>query len=939
MGDYRKTLNLLETAFPMKANLPAREPQIVKRWQEMHLYERIRAESSGRPRFVLADGPPYANGRIHIGHAVNKVLKDIVVRSRTLLGYDAPFVPGWDCHGLPIELMVERELGRKEREVDAASFRAACHHYAETQILGQRADFERLGVLGDWDHPYRTMDAPLVAAELRALASLLRSRHLVRGTKPVHWCLDCESALAEAEVEYADHTSIALDVRFRVAEPARIEALASAGSGSHGLDWSIPIWTTTPWTLPANRAVCLNPEARYACLWVRGSAGDEGLILLESLAEPALKRYGLAQVAQVGIVVGATLTGLELMHPFYARQVPVVTGDHVELDVGTGAVHTAPAHGLEDFALGRHYGLPLDDLVDSQGRFRPNVEHLAGLSISAAGDAIEHLLSAHGTLLSRAEWQHSYPHCWRHKTPVIFRTTSQWFIPLEDGPLRSRSLDAIATVHWHPEWGLARMTQMVENRPDWCISRQRIWGVPLALWVQDETGALHPRSAELLEELAERIERDGVEVGLTAFDQPDASSIDRRGYHRIDDVLDVWLDSGLTHQTVLARRPELGWPADLYLEGSDQYRGWFQSSLITSVALQGQAPYRAVLTHGFTVDADGHKMSKSLGNVIAPQAVIDRLGADVLRLWVAGNDYRSELAVSDPILDQSADIYRRLRNTLRFLLINISDFDPIRHALPPADCLALDQWMLERVRILDLEIRSAYERFAFHTITQMLLNFCVVDLGSFYLDVLKDRLYTLLAGSQARRSAQQTLHAIARSLVHWMAPILPFTAEEVWTYLPGVKAESIMLTTFPEVPTGTHLAARWPFETLLLIRSAINHAIELERREGRMGKSLEAAVHLYLPSTFLETVLPLGPELHFLFLTSHVDLRPAPAPAGSFPIEGLEGAHLRLERASGQRCGRCWHYREDVGDHPDHPDLCGRCFGNLFDAGERRAFI
>ena len=939
MGDYRQTLNLLETAFPMKANLSEREPEIVKRWQEMRLYERIRAAAAGRPRFVLADGPPYANGRIHIGHAVNKVLKDIVVRSRTLLGYDAPFVPGWDCHGLPIELMVERELGQKEREVDPRSFRAACRSYAETQILGQRADFERLGVLGDWDHPYRTMDAPLVATELRSLASLLRNHHLVRGTKPVHWCLDCESALAEAEVEYANHTSIALDVRFRVAEPVRIETLTSATPPHTGLPWSIPIWTTTPWTLPANRAVALNPEARYACLKVHGPAGDEGLILLASLAEDALKRYGMTRVAEVGIVPGAALEGLELIHPFYPRKVPVVLGDHVELDVGTGAVHTAPAHGLEDFAMGKRYGLPLDDLVDPQGRFRPGVEPLSGLSITAAGGAIEALLNAHGTLLNRAAWSHSYPHCWRHKTPVIFRATAQWFIPFEEGALRAQSLKAIQEVHWHPDWGLQRMTQMIESRPDWCISRQRVWGVPLALWVHDETGALHPQAAELLDGLALRIEADGVEAGLAAFDQPDASPIDRRGYHRIDDVLDVWLDSGLTHQTVLASRPGLGWPADLYLEGSDQYRGWFQSSLITAAALRGRAPYRAVLTHGFTVDPDGHKMSKSLGNVIAPQAVIDRLGADVLRLWVAGNDYRSELAVSDAILDQSADMYRRLRNTLRFLLINVGDFDPARHAPAPGQRLALDQWMLEKARLLDLEIRSAYDRFAFHAITQMLLNFCVVDLGSFYLDVLKDRLYTLAAASPARRSAQQTLHAIARSLVHWMAPILPFTAEEVWSHLPGTNAESVMLSTFPAIPECPEAVTRWPFDSLLEIRSAINRAIELERRAGRMGKSLEAAVQLYLPPALLDAVRPLGSELHFLFLTSRVELKPAPAPADARPIDGMEGAHLRLVKAPGRRCGRCWHYEEEVGQRPDHPDLCGRCFENLFGPGETRAFI
>ncbi len=939
MGDYRKTLNLLETAFPMKANLPEREPLLVKRWQDTHLYEKIRTQSAGRPRFILADGPPYANGRIHIGHAVNKILKDIVVRSRTLLGFDAPFVPGWDCHGLPIELMVERELGKKEREMDPASFRAACRRYAETQIRGQRADFERLGVLGDWEHPYRTMDAPQVAAELRALASLLRNHEVVRGTKPVHWCLDCESALAEAEVEYAPRTSLALDVRFRVSDPLQIPVLAAGHSTRSGLAWSIPIWTTTPWTLPANRAVCLDPQARYACLRVEGPTGEEGLILLEALVDSTLKRYGLKPVAQVGTLAGATLAGIELEHPFYPRRVPVVLGEHVEHDVGTGAIHTAPAHGLEDYALGKRYGLALDDLVDPQGHFRPHVEHLAGLAIFEAAGAIVTLLNAHGTLLHQAEWTHSYPHCWRHKTPVIFRATPQWFIPLEEGSLRDLSLEAITTVHWHPEWGQARMTQMVANRPDWCISRQRIWGVPLALWVDNESGALHPRSADLLDALAGRIESDGVEAGLSAFDHPEATPIDRSGYHRIDDVLDVWLDSGLTHRTVLALRPELGWPADLYLEGSDQHRGWFQSSLLTSVALNGQAPYRAVLTHGFTVDPDGHKMSKSLGNVIAPQAVTDRLGADVLRLWVASNDYRSELAVSDAILDQSAETYRRLRNTLRFILINLGDFDPACHAFPPEEALALDQWVLERVRRLDLEIRAAYESFTFHAITQKLLNFCVVDLGSFYLDVLKDRLYTLPAPAQARRSAQQTLFSIARSLIHWMAPILPFTAEEVWAYLPGRTVESAMLSTFPDLPDLSHQAAQWPFEPLLLVRNAINRAIELERREGRMGKSLEAAVRLYLPTELYKAATPLAPELHFLFLTSHVDLALSPAPPDTSEIDGLAGARLKLEQAPGRRCGRCWHYREDVGGHPEHPDLCERCFGNLFGSGERRAFI
>ena len=933
MGDYRKTLNLPETRFPMKADLPHREPGWLQDWQASDLYGKIRAVSAGRRRFILADGPPYANGVIHIGHAVNKILKDIVVRSQTLLGFDAPYVPGWDCHGLPIELMVERQLGTSERDMDPARFRAECRRYAEEQITLQRRDFERLGVLGDWAQPYRTMDAQAVATELRSLAELIERGQLTPGTKPVLWCLECESALAEAEVEYEAHTSMAIDVRFRFADP--VPESLHEDPAIRSLPWSIPIWTTTPWTLPLNQAVCLDPEADYACLRISGPNGGEVLVLLEGLAERACERYGLEIIGPALRRPGRLFAGIRLRHPIDDRPVPVVLGTHVEHDVGTGAIHTAPAHGLEDYEIGLRYGLSLKNRVDDHGRYDASVVRFAGLSIREADEPILAELRRTGTLLHASAWNHSYPHCWRHKTPVIFRATPQWFIPLGANTLRERALEAVNAVEWIPDWGRERMSQMIRNRPDWCISRQRIWGVPLALWVHDTSGALHPEAPERLVELAGRIERMGVEAALSAPEERPPPP----GYHRLGDIVDVWLDSGLTHRTVLAQRPELGSPANLYLEGSDQHRGWFQSSLLTSVALNGQAPYWTVLTHGFTVDEQGHKMSKSLGNVIAPQTVIDRLGADVLRLWVSSNDYRSELAVSDAILDQTADIYRKLRNTLRFLLANLGDFDPRRQSLPPERWLAFDRWLLARLRTLDEEVREAYRRYAFHVIHQKLLNFCTVDLGSLYLDIVKDRLYTTPADSPPRRSAQNALQATALSLIHWLAPLIPFTAEEAWRELPGVRTESVMLSTFPELPSLDRVQSPYPWDILLEIRNTINQRIEEERRTGHMGKSLEAGVHLYLPPPLLQVLLPMQAELHFFFLTSQLSCLPAPGPSDAVPVEGVPDAAITLHKAPGRRCERCWHWREDVGRIEDHPGLCLRCHGNLFGSPESREFI
>jgi isoleucyl-tRNA synthetase len=942
--DYKSTLNLPQTDFPMRANLAQREPETLARWAALDLYGRLRELGRGRPRFVLHDGPPYANGDIHIGHAVNKVLKDIIVKARTLSGLDAPFVPGWDCHGLPIELQVEKQVGKPGERLDAAAFRRACREYVLGQVERQRADFMRLGVLGDWSRPYLTMDFEVEADILRALGRIIANGHLDRGYKPVHWCADCGSALAEAEVEYEDRTSPAIDVRFRVDEEADVLGrcgLAAGPSGEGPL--SVPIWTTTPWTLPANQAVALNPELDYVLVQVTTAAGPERLLLAEGLLEATLARYGVDQHQTLARCAGAALERAILRHPFYDRRVPVILGEHVTLDAGTGAVHTAPGHGQEDYVVGARYGLAVDNPVDGEGRFLPGTEIFGGEHVLAANDHVVQVLRERGALLHVEPLRHSYPHCWRHKTPILFRATPQWFISMEQAGLRRTALAAIRGARWEPGWGEARITGMVEHRPDWCISRQRTWGVPIPLFVHRDSGAIHPDTDRLIEEVARRVQARGIEAWFE-LDPAEVLGEAAASYQKVPDTLDVWFDSGVTHFTVLDRHPELGFPADLYLEGSDQHRGWFQSSLLTSAAMRAQAPYRAVLTHGFTVDAEGMKMSKSRGNVVAPQEVVSALGADVLRLWVAATDYRGEMSVSDEILKRMSDSYRRLRNTARFLLANLHGFDPARNLVASSEMLALDRWAVDRAWRLQERVRRAYEDNQFHLIYQLLHNFSTVDMGAFYLDVIKDRQYTTGADSLARRSAQTAMYHIAEALVRWLAPVLSFTAEEIWRHLPGEgRAESVFLTTWYEglfpLEEGAMGVDFW--DRVIAVREVVGKALEPLRASGGIGSALDAEVDLYCEGGLRESLSRLGDELRFVLITSGARVYPVeerPESAVTHTVPGSGEVWVSAYRSAHAKCARCWHHREDVGSHAEHPRLCGRCVENVAGPGERRRF-
>lgn len=788
MSNYKDTLNLPKTDFPMKGNLAQREPEMLKRWQAMDLYGKIRQTKAGNPTFILHDGPPYANGDIHIGHAVNKILKDIIVKSRGLSGFDAPYVPGWDCHGLPIELMVEKKVGKAGHKVDADTFRNACREYAGKQVDRQREDFIRLGIFGDWQRPYLTMAFQTEANIVRSLGKIIEKGHLQKGVKPVHWCTDCGSALAEAEVEYEDKQSPAIDVRFAVVDENDVLQRFSAGDKTGPV--SVVIWTTTPWTLPANQAVTLHAELEYVLVQLE----REVLILAEGLCQAALARYGFSEHAVLGKCKGAELEGLQLQHPFYDRMVPVILGEHVNLEAGTGAVHTAPAHGQDDFIIGKRYGLEVYNPVGDNGCFLPDTELFAGQHVFKANVDIISVLQENSSLLHHEQMMHSYPHCWRHKTPIIFRSTPQWFISMDANGLRTMALEAIKGVAWEPSWGEERIEGMVNNRPDWCISRQRTWGTPITVFIDRETQELHPQTAQLLEQVALRIEESGIDAWFD-LDAEELLGGEADKYAKVTDTLDVWFDSGVTHASVLAYDDRLSFPADLYLEGSDQHRGWFQSSLLTSIGMNEAAPYKGVLTHGFTVDAKGMKMSKSRGNVVAPQQVMKTLGADVLRLWVAATDYRAEMSVSDEILKRMADAYRRIRNTARYLLANLDEFDPVSDCIATEDLLYLDRWILEQSARLQQEIIDAYESYQFHQIYQKLHHYCVVTLGGFYLDIIKDRMYTCKPDSLARRSAQTTMYHVAEAFSRWLSPILSFTAEEIWQHLPGPRSDSIFVST------------------------------------------------------------------------------------------------------------------------------------------------
>jgi len=933
VSDYKSTLNLPQTAFPMRANLAQREPERLKRWEANDVYGRVRAARAGRESFILHDGPPYANGSIHIGHAVNKILKDIIVKSKTLSGFDAPYVPGWDCHGLPIEHAVEQQSGKAGRDLDYNAFRRACRAYAEQQIDDQRSDFKRLGVLGDWDRPYLTMNYRTEADILRSLGRIIESGHVYKGLKPVHWCLECGSALAEAEIEYHDKRSTAIDVRFRAGDP---EALAQAfGASAGGRPVSVVIWTTTPWTLPGNQAVSVHPELEYTLV----DTDTELLVLATDLVEPALTRFGL-QGHPVGRALGARFEHAELVHPLEDRRVPVVLGRHVTLDAGTGCVHTAPGHGQEDYAVALEYGLPVENPVRGDGVFAEGTPNVAGVHVRESDDTLCALLQHADALLHHAPYDHSYPNCWRHKTPVLFLATAQWFITM-DGGLRSGALAAIDHVAFTPAWGRARIQGMVANRPDWCISRQRMWGVPIALFVHRDSGELHPRTLELIEQVAERIEAGGIDAWFD-LDPAELLGDDAQQYERVSDILDVWFDSGVTHAAILESRQELRAPADVYLEGSDQHRGWFQSSLISSVALRDGAPYGGVLTHGFTVDGEGRKMSKSLGNVIAPQTVMDTLGADILRLWVAATDYRGEMAVSNEILKRMTDSYRRMRNTARFLLGNLKDFAPERDALAPERLLDLDRWAVDRALRIQDEAREAFDAFSFHNVYQAVHNFCSIEMGGFYLDIIKDRLYTTPADSTARRSAQTAMHHILAALVRWLAPIISYTADEIHAHMPGARADSVFeLEWFDGLfELGADAAlGRDDWARIMGVRAAVARRLEALRGAGTIGAPLDAEVTLYCDTPLREPLERLGGELRFVLLTSEAAIAPTPQRPDTAIAEQAEGQTLWVaaERSPHTKCARCWHRRADVGAEPAHPDICGRCVTNIGGAGEYRA--
>ncbi len=943
MTDYKPTLNLPDTAFPMRGNLAKREPEMLAQWQADGLYRKIRQHCAGRPTFVLHDGPPYANGDIHIGHAVNKILKDIIIKSRTLDGYDARYVPGWDCHGLPIELMVEKKVGKAGQKVDAKTFRQHCRDYAARQVDGQRQDFIRLGVLGDWDQPYLTMDYAFEADIVRTLGKIIEKGHLHQGSKPVHWCLDCGSALAEAEVEYQDKTSPAIDVVFRARQDGAFERAFGLDDGNRGEGpVCAVIWTTTPWTLPANQAVALHPDFIYELHQVETGAGPLRLILEQSLAAAALERYGLESRARLAGVEGRTLEKLSVQHPFYDRQVPIILGEHVTTESGTGAVHTAPGHGQDDYIVGQRYGLEVYNPVGGNGVFVEGTERFAGLHVNKANPQIIAVLEENHALLCHRKLEHSYPCCWRHKTPIIFRATPQWFISMDKAGLREQANRAIAATRWLPDWGRARIEGMVNNRPDWCISRQRTWGVPIPLFTHKQTGELHPDTTAIIEKVARQIEQEGIEAWFSSTAAQWLGD-DADQYDKVTDTLDVWFDSGVTHACVLDKRDKLPFPADLYLEGSDQHRGWFQSSLLTATAIHGEAPYRTVLTHGFTVDAQGRKMSKSLGNVVSPQKICGSLGADILRLWVASSDYSNEMTVSDEILKRSADSYRRIRNTARFLLANLNGFDPQRDLLPGDALLALDRWAVATTLQLQNEIIDAYRSFNFHLIYQKLQHFCTNDMGGFYLDIIKDRQYTTRADSVARRSAQTALYHIAEALCRWIAPILTFTADELWKAIPGQRSDSVLLESWYDrlQPLGADDTMNMAFwQSLMPVRAAVSKELEALRNDKVIGSSLDAEVTLYCDDALRQRLDLLGDELRFVLITSAATVAPLGDAGDDSVSADIEDGELKLRvfASKHEKCVRCWHHRADVGDHDAHPALCGRCVENVAGAGEQRRF-
>ena len=926
----------------MRGNLAKREPEMLARWNEEGLHEHIRQHSAGRPKFILHDGPPYANGDIHIGHVVNKVIKDMIVKSKQLAGFDSPYVPGWDCHGLPIENKVEGLIGKPGDKVTESEFRAKCREYATEQIANQSQEFQRLGILGDWQAPYLTMNFANEANIVRALGKIVEQGHIYKGTKPVYWSWGAHSAMAEAEIEYEDKTSTAIDVRFAPRDKASM--LAAFNVDDDGEEINIVIWTTTPWTIPGNLAVTLHPELQYALVSVNG----EKLIVAEAMVDDVMTRYEFTDYRIVGTTDGASLAGLKLKHPLYERDSLLILGDYVTTDAGTGAVHTAPDHGVDDFYAAKKHDLGLLDSVNDHGVFREHVELFGGEHVMKVDAHMLEELSSRGRLVKSEKYQHSYPYCWRTKTPIIYRATPQWFVSMDKENLRKDTLSEIDKVQWIPSWGQDRIRGMIADRPDWCISRQRYWGVPLPLFLNKQSGELHPRTTEIIEAAAVEIEKHGIQAW---FDLDSESLIgdDAAAYDKVTDVLDVWFDSGTSWMHVLKQNENLTYPADIYLEGSDQHRGWFHSSILTSVAINQHAPYRQVLTHGFTVDQKGRKMSKSLGNIIAPQKLLKTLGADIVRLWVCSTDYRGEMTVSNEILDRMSDAYRRIRNTARYLLSAINDFDPEIHSVAPEDMLALDRWAVDCTLRTQQEIQEAYETYQFHTVYQTIHHFCSTDMSSFYLDIIKDRQYTMAQDSHGRRSAQTAMYLITDALARWIAPVLSFTADEIWQHLrehsaqdKANRAQSVFTQTYSDAlfsldDSVSISGSDW--EAITHIRDSVSKSLETLRAAGEIGGALEASVTIYASDEIATLLEKLDDELRFVLITSTASvsgMSEKPADLETLSVNTFDYAVL-TSKATGEKCVRCWHLRDDVGTNQEHPEVCARCISNVHGSGEKRA--
>ncbi|MBA4697606.1 MAG: isoleucine--tRNA ligase [Legionella sp.] len=941
MTSYKDSLNLPFTTFPMKADLVKREPEILAAWEAQDLQAKIDEVRQNAPRFVLHDGPPYANGHLHCGHALNKILKDIINKSKLLSGFNVYFLPGWDCHGLPIELNVEQALKKAGKVLDAKAFREECSQYATGQIAIQKTEFQRLGILGDWDHPYTTMDSNYEANIVRALGRVIENGHLQQGFKPVHWCIQCGSALAEAEVDFEDKESAAIDVAFIAVAPK--EFLSRVNSALPEKKVIVPIWTTTPWSLPGNEAVCLNPNLIYALV----ESGECYFLIAEPLVPAVSERYNLENPTVVGQALGQAFEYLKLNHPLNNTAVPIILGEHVTTEAGTGCVHTAPAHGPDDYQVGLAYQLPLFNPVKANGCYLDEVPLVGGMFVWKANNKIVELLQERGMLLHHTTIRHSYAHCWRHKTPMIFLATPQWFISMDKNGLRQSILQEIMKVDWLPSWGKSRMLNMIKNRPDWCISRQRNWGTPLPLIIHKESKALHPRMASLIEDIAKIIE----DRGAQAWFELDLNTLLGKGseaYEKISDTLDVWFDSGVSHYCVLASNPRLGVPADLYLEGSDQYRGWFNSSLTTAVAMYGHAPYKTVLSHGYTVDQEGKKLSKSKGNYIELGTILNQYGADILRLWVASTDYRTEVSISEEIIKRNVDIYRRIRNTARFLLANLFDYDVKAHHIKPSEWVELDAWALRRAEEIQREIIEAYESYNFHLVFQRIHHFCAIDMGSFYLDIIKDRQYTTAKDSLARRSCQTAMYHIIQALTRWLAPILSFTAEEIWKALPIQSKEPLLLVGwYAQWPKVTIESDKATWQTIHSIRDAVNKALEEKRKNGVIGSGLAAEVTLYVNENVFHQLARLGDELRFILITSMAKLERMPrdlttlehqmSDEGLICDKALDLAIL-VKPTSHEKCERCWHRVADVGTDDTYPSLCKRCIGNITGQGETRVF-